>query len=175
MSRFSRFLLLVAITLPLLACDEPPPTAPNQVIVTQQQIVNLGQPLPNATPSPGPVSVDKTIVSIKITEIGGDGQKLFAVDERFSLTMTPLNSAGKDPCAGFPDLEACGAYTELDPQWYLGAGGTADCASATAIVCDLGPGETNYNRNFRTLRRGSFTVNGTFRSVPPASFTGLVQ
>lgn len=174
-SRYAVIVLAASLALPIVGCDEPAPTAPNQVIVTQTQVVNLGQPLPNATPSPTPGSADKTIVSMTVTEIGGDGQKLFAVGERFALTGTPRNADGDDPCTGFPSLSACGAYTESDIQWYAGAGVTTDCASATAIVCDLGAGATNYNRNFRALRAGSFVVNAQFKSVAPSSFAGTVQ
>lgn len=167
---------LIALALPLAACDEAAPAAPTQVVVTQTQNVILGTPVPNATPSPGPGgAADKVIVGSKVTEIGGDGQKQFSVGERFALTLTPVNAEGKDPCVGFPSLAACGAYTEQDVQWALGAEVSQDCNSASAIVCDLGPGETNYNRNFRALRAGSFTVFGRVKDTAQSSFTGSVR
>lgn len=172
-------LALIAAALFSLSCNEPVAPTPlpqGNVNVTVVQSVNLGTPLPNASPSPlPPGAVDKVIVGLTVTEIGGDGQRTFAVGENAALTATPRNRDGQDPCSGFPTLTACGAYTEQDIRWFAGAGVVTECTSTTGIVCDLGPSDTNYNRRFRTLRAGSFTYSAQFRDQSPVSFTGTVQ
>lgn len=171
-----RRLPIVLLALSTQGCDEPLPTATTITINTNNTI--NGTPLPNATPSPSPVApgaADKVIVGLTVTEIGGDGQRTFPVGESASLTATPRNRDGLDPCVGFPSLSACGAYTEADIRWFAGTGVVTDCTSATGVVCDLGPSGTNYNRRFRALRVGSFTYSAQFRDLSPVSFTGTVQ
>lgn len=173
---------VVALALASVGCDETvaaPTPLPNQVEVNVTVTQTIGTPLPNgpgASPTPiPPGAVDKTIVSMTVTEIGGDGQRTFEIGETHALTATPRNRDGVDPCIGFPTLTACGAYTEQDIRWFAGTGVVTDCTSTTGIVCDLGPSDTNYNRRFRALRAGSFTYSAQFRDQSPVSFTGTVQ
>jgi hypothetical protein len=175
--RFS-YLTLAVLALTQLGCDETVPTAPNQVNINITQTQTVGTLLPNspvASPSPGPGAADKTIVGLKVTEIGGDGAKTFPVGDTAAITATPVNSQNQDPCVGFPTLAACGAYSELDIKWFAGSGVVTDCSSSTGTVCDLGVDPaTNYNRRFRTLRAGAFTYTAQFRDLEPVAFTGNV-
>lgn len=178
--RMKSIAVVIVAALALSACglfqpNEPTPAPEVNVNVTQTVIV--GTPLPDnpqASPSPAPpTGDDKKIVRITVTESGGDGSRTYAVGERFTLTLTPRNVKGEDPCEVFETLEACGAYADGDASWEGLDGVESD---ESGIVQALGVWSTNrYNYDFKAVKAGTFKVKGIFQGRLSAEFVGTVR
>lgn len=163
------------------ACNPFAPELPPQVIVNNNSTLTnnniIGTPLPTGSPSPAaPGAGDKVITSLKCTESGGDGERQFSVGEKLTLTCTPFNAAGKDPCTGI-DLATCGAYTAADIAWEALEGVSQD---ASGVVQALNSWSNGYNYDFKALKAGTFKVRGKFKGGKAAGgleseFVGQVK
>lgn len=143
------------------ACLDLPGSSTSTTVITNTNTNTQGNPpAPSGSPSPG---VGQGVIrSIKVTFIDGSpgaGDKTLTVGEKGTITATPLDANGVDPCKGIPN-SSCVAYTQADIAWSNGPGVTADCSG---VVQASDAGEEAYNLDLKACNPGTFTVYAVFK------------
>lgn len=134
-------------------------------------------PSPSASPSPGGQQGLGPIVGLKVNFLDGApgaGDKVLKVGEKSTVTASPLNAAGQDPCKGITN-EACTLYSQSDIAWVaVSTGVTGDCAITGTVVAATDAGAEKYNRDVKACAEGAFTITAIFRSTISGSLSGTV-
>lgn len=135
--------------------------------------VNIGQPAPAPSPSASPNSAGP-IVRLKITFFtdNGNGDKTLVVGQKGTITATPLDANGVDPCKG---VENCPVYGQSDIRWIVPAPGVAeDACDANAIIAASAVEEERFNQDLLACNSGTFTISAIFKESVPGALTGTV-
>jgi hypothetical protein len=181
MRNLKALLALLGLSALALACNPFKDPVQPSVIVTQTvtQTQNAPPPpAPSPSASPGAQQGEGPIVAIKVSFFAGSpgsGDKTMTVGEKGSITATPLNAQGIDPCEGVPNSE-CTIYSQTDIAWVDGLGASQSDPAAVIKTSEFA-GEA-YNRNVEAQNPGQATISAVFRggvTVPPGSILITVE
>jgi hypothetical protein len=175
-SKLKAFLALAGLSVLALACvtknENTNNNYPSQVTEVRPP---SPAPSPSASPAPAGGSVvpgSGPVVRLKITFFteNGNGDKTLKVGDKGTITATPFDANGIDPCR---DIQNCSAYGQGDIVWLGGPGVASDC-TAGAIVSDTPVAEEKFNRDLKACAPGTYTINAVFKGSIPGALTGTV-